>query len=159
MMMRISHTKVMLLIVMVLCTGAVWGEAKKPVRSTSLTTVKPAPTPKAKVKPGPRALVGPDVPLTKAEEKAFAKRITVEGSTAKAIQAACDRAKKEKVPMVYLPAGVYKFPEGKTVHPHKGQTILGAGLRCTPPTRLRRLTCPKRTWTWYERAWRCMGAS
>jgi len=34
-----------------------------------------------------------------------------------------------------------------------------AASRCTPQTRLRQLTCPKRISIWYERVWRCMGIS
>ena len=121
---RISHTKVMLLIVTAICAGLVWAEVKK-----AETQTKPATTQKVDAKPGLRGPVGPDVPLTKAEEKAFAKRITVKGFTAKAIQAACDRAKKEGISVIYLPPGRYEFANRKTVYPHEGQTILGTGAK------------------------------
>ncbi len=58
---------------------------------------------------GPRGSVGPDVPLSKAEKKQFAKRVVVERRTPTAVQAACERAAKEGVRVVLLPAGQYVF--------------------------------------------------
>ena len=74
---------------------------------------------------GPRGPVGPDVPLTAAEKDRFARRITVEGRTAASVQEACDRAAKEKVPVVFLPAGEYVF--AGEVRVPGGLTILGQG--------------------------------
>jgi len=76
---------------------------------------------------GPRSPVGPDVPLTPAEQARFATRVTVEGQTAAAIQAACDRAAKEGVPVVFLPAGAYELDA--TVRVSGGLTLLGEGAK------------------------------
>lgn len=74
---------------------------------------------------GPRGPRGPDVPLTYAEEAYFSERVTVDGSTAEAVQAACDRAKDEGIPVVFLPAREYEFES--TVDVPAGVTILGEG--------------------------------
>lgn len=76
---------------------------------------------------GPRAPVGPDVPPTDAEKTRFAKRITVQGRTAADVQAACDRAVKEDVRVVFLPAGRYVFEA--TVRVPGGLTLLGEGSK------------------------------
>ena len=82
------------------------------------------------IKPGLRGPVGPDIPLTKAEEKRLATHVTVKGFTADAVQAACD--KSVKIPVrrrgaVFLPAGKYIFE--KTVDVPTGVTIVGAGSK------------------------------
>lgn len=74
---------------------------------------------------GPRGPVGPDVPLTDAEARQLAKRVAVEGRTAVAVQNACDRAAKEGVPTVFLPAGTYVLET--TVRVGGGLVLLGAG--------------------------------
>ena len=76
---------------------------------------------------GPRAPVGPDVPLGEAEKGEFAKRITVDARTAAAVQAACERAVKEGVPVVFLPAGEYIFDT--KVRVPGGLTVLGGGSK------------------------------
>ena len=76
---------------------------------------------------GPRGPVGPDVPLTDAEKKRFAKRITVEGRTAAAVQAACGRAASQRVGTVFLPAGEYTLE--KQVRVPGGLTVVGEGSR------------------------------
>lgn len=55
---------------------------------------------------GPRGLFGRDVPLSDAENRQFANRITVEGQTAEAVQAVCERAAKDRGVLFQ--------------HPHKG---------------------------------------
>ena len=78
---------------------------------------------------GPRGPVGPDIPLSKADKKQFAKRITVEGRTAAAVQEACERAAKEALRVVFLPAGRYVFetevrvPGGLTVFGEGSETV------------------------------------
>ncbi|NQT54215.1 right-handed parallel beta-helix repeat-containing protein [bacterium] len=57
----------------------------------------------------------------------MARRVTTEGRTAAAIQAACDRAAKEGIPVVFLPAGVYEI--GATVRVPGGLTLLGDGAK------------------------------
>jgi len=76
---------------------------------------------------GPRGAIGPDVALSVAERKHFANRLAIEGRTAAAIQTACDRAAKERVPVVFLPAGTYDME--KTVRVPGGLVILGEGSR------------------------------
>ena len=76
---------------------------------------------------GPRGPVGPDVPLSDVEERGFANRITVAQRTAAAVQAACDRAAKDRTPAVFLPAGQYVFD--KQVRVPGGLTVLGAGAK------------------------------
>lgn len=74
---------------------------------------------------GPRSPVGPDVPLGDAEKKRLATRTTVEGRTAAAVQAACQRAAKEEPRVVLLPAGEYVFE--KEVGVPGGLVLLGEG--------------------------------
>jgi hypothetical protein len=76
---------------------------------------------------GPRGPVGPDVPLGDVEKARLAKRITVEGRTAAAVQAACDRASKEGAAAVFLPAGEYVFEA--EVRVPGGITVLGEGAK------------------------------
>jgi len=76
---------------------------------------------------GPRGPVGPDVPLTDAERKRLARRVTVGPRTAKGVQAACDRAAKQRTPAVFLPAGRYVFEE--SVRVPGGLTLLGEGAK------------------------------
>jgi len=85
---------------------------------------------------GPRGPVGPDVPLGDAERQRFEKRVAVEGRTAEAVQAACDRAAKEGTPAVFLPAGRYVFE--KEVRVPGGLTLLGEGSRTLITTSDRR---------------------
>jgi hypothetical protein len=77
------------------------------------------------VKPGPRGPTGPDVPLTKSEEALFAKRVTVDGKSAAAVQAACERAVKDGARVVFLPAGEYGLDD--EVRVPGGVTLLGEG--------------------------------
>jgi len=65
--------------------------------------------------------------LSDAEEKNLARRITVEGPTAAAVQAACDRAAKEGIRVVFLPAGEYLFE--KEVRVPGGLILLGEGAK------------------------------
>ncbi len=74
---------------------------------------------------GPRGPVGPDVPLSDAEQKGLAKRIVVEELTDAAVQTACNRAVAAAVPVVFLPAGRYVFE--KEVSVPGGITVLGEG--------------------------------
>jgi len=76
---------------------------------------------------GPRGPVGPGVPLSEAEQKRFAQRLVVEGKTAAAVQAACERAAKEGVRVVFLPAGEYVFDA--EVRVPGGLTLLGEGSK------------------------------
>jgi len=76
---------------------------------------------------GPRSPVGPDVPLGDAEKKRLATHTTVEGRTAAAVQAACQRAAKEETRVVLLPAGAYVFE--KEVGVPGGLVLLGEGAR------------------------------
>jgi len=76
---------------------------------------------------GPRGPVGPDVPPADAEKTRFAKRIAVRGRTAADVQAACDRAVKEGVRVVFLPAGRYVFEA--TVRVPAGLVLLGEGSK------------------------------
>ena len=90
----------------------------------TLSTVKAQPdanTPAV----GPRGAVGPDVPLSDAEKEQFADRVTADGQTAEAVQAACDRAVKEGVAAVFLPAARYVFETEVSVP--GGLTVLGEG--------------------------------
>ncbi|MCK4283681.1 MAG: right-handed parallel beta-helix repeat-containing protein [Candidatus Brocadiae bacterium] len=74
---------------------------------------------------GPRGAVGADVPLSDAEEREFATRVTVEGRTDGAVQAACERALEEGTDAVFLPAGRYVFQ--KEVRVPGGLTLFGEG--------------------------------
>jgi hypothetical protein len=74
---------------------------------------------------GPRGPVGPDVPLSTAEKRQFAKRVAVEGRSAAAVQAACERARREGISVVLLPAREYAFES--TVRVPGGLTVLGEG--------------------------------
>jgi hypothetical protein len=76
---------------------------------------------------GPRGPVGPDVPLSDAEQKQLAKRVTVEGRTTAAVQAACDRALKEGAGVVFLPTGQYVLDA--TVRVPGGLTLAGEGAK------------------------------
>ncbi|MBI4582466.1 MAG: right-handed parallel beta-helix repeat-containing protein [Planctomycetes bacterium] len=76
---------------------------------------------------GPRGPVGPDVPLSEAENKQSAKCIRIAERTAAAVQAACERAVKEGLPVVFLPAGDYVFES--TVSVQAGLTLLGDGSK------------------------------
>ena len=87
---------------------------------------------------GPRGPVGPDVPLSEAEKGLFAKRITVQGYSAEAVQEGCERAVKEGVDVVFLPAGQYVF-EGEVRVPG-GITLLGEGFQ-TPIRAGQKSTC------------------
>jgi len=87
---------------------------------------------------GPRGPVGPDVPLSEAEKGLFAKRITVQGHSAEAVQESCERAVKEGVDVVFLPAGQYVF-EGEVRVPG-GITLLGEGSQ-TPIRTGQKNTC------------------
>ncbi|MCK4624622.1 MAG: PEP-CTERM sorting domain-containing protein [Phycisphaerae bacterium] len=76
---------------------------------------------------GARGPNGPNIPLTAIEEVSFQNRITVNGFTDEAIQAACNQAVAQGVPVVYLPAGgTYEFDN--TVNVPAGLTILGSGV-------------------------------
>ncbi|MBM4035043.1 MAG: right-handed parallel beta-helix repeat-containing protein [Planctomycetes bacterium] len=77
--------------------------------------------------PGPRGPVGPDVPLGDAEQSRFAQRLTVEGRTAVAAQATCERAAREGIKAVFLPAGEYVFDA--EVRVPGGLTLLGEGSK------------------------------
>jgi len=63
------------------------------------------------------------VPLSEDEKGLFAKHITMEGRTAAAVQIACERAVKEGIRVVFLPAGQYVFD--KEVRVPGGLTLLG----------------------------------
>jgi hypothetical protein len=76
---------------------------------------------------GPRGTVGPDVPLSEAEKTAFQRRVSVEERTTAGIQAACDRAVTEGIPVVFLPAGEYII--NNTVRVSGGLTLLGEGSK------------------------------
>lgn len=76
---------------------------------------------------GPRGPVGPDVPLSEAEKEQFARRVAAEGRTAAAVQAACDRATRDSVRTVFLPAGEYVFEA--EVRVPGGLTLLGEGAK------------------------------
>jgi len=79
---------------------------------------------------GPRGPVGPDVPLSGAEKKRFAKCIIVQGHMTAAIEAACDRAIKEGIGVVYLPPGVYLFKdESVSISNVRNLTLLGTGSK------------------------------
>lgn len=86
---------------------------------------------------GPRGPVGPDVPLGDAEKTRFATRISVDGRTADDVQAACDRAVKDGVRVVFLPAGRYvlkatvRVPAGLTLLGEGSKTLIQAGDRST----------------------------
>jgi Right handed beta helix region len=74
---------------------------------------------------GPRQPVGPDVPLSDTEKGALARRVTVEGRTASAIQSACDQAVRDGIPVVFLPAGQYQLET--SVRVPATLTLLGEG--------------------------------
>jgi len=74
---------------------------------------------------GPRGPVGPAVPLEAAQQQRLATRRSVEGHTAADIQAACERASRDGVRVVLLPAGQYVFET--TVRVPGGLTLLGEG--------------------------------
>ncbi|HUT33941.1 MAG TPA: right-handed parallel beta-helix repeat-containing protein [Planctomycetota bacterium] len=76
---------------------------------------------------GPRGPVGPDVPLSEAEQKRLAQRVTVEGRTAAAVQAACERAAREGIRVVFLPAGEYVLDA--EVRVPGSLTLLGDGSK------------------------------
>lgn len=86
---------------------------------------------------GPRGPVGPDVPLREAEKRQLARRIAVEGFTAAAVQAACERVTEEGVQVVFLPARQYVFeeevrvPGGLTVSGEGSETICRTGGKST----------------------------
>jgi hypothetical protein len=82
---------------------------------------------------GPRGPVGPDAPLSEPEKESPAKRLAVEGRTAAAVQATCDRAAKEGVAAVFLPAGEYVFDA--EVRVPAAITVLGEGSRTLIRTR------------------------
>lgn len=76
---------------------------------------------------GPRDdAIGPDVSLSLQERKAFERRVVVKGFTTEAVQEACDRAKKDGIPVVYLPEGRYVLNGVKIPG---GLTLLGAGSK------------------------------
>ena len=77
--------------------------------------------------PGPRGPVGPDVPLSVNERAYFSQRVNAEGFTATAVQAACNRARSEGIPVVYLPSGIYIFDT--VVNVPEGVTLLGSGAK------------------------------
>ncbi|MEA3463283.1 MAG: right-handed parallel beta-helix repeat-containing protein, partial [Bacteroidota bacterium] len=77
--------------------------------------------------PGPRGPVGPDVTLSANEKAYFSERVIAEGFTATAVQDACNRARSEGIPVVYLPSGEYIFD--KTVDVPEGVTLLGSGAK------------------------------
>jgi len=91
--------------------------------------------------PGLRGPVGPDVPLSEAEGKRLAPRITVEGRTAAAVRTACERAVKEGVKVVFLPAGEYDFEEELSVP--GGLTLLGEGSKTVCRTTKRKNGCQR----------------
>ena len=74
---------------------------------------------------GPCGPVGPDAPLSDVEKKEFTKRMAVEGFTAAAVQAACECAFNEGIPVLFLPAGRYAFD--KEVPVLGGLTVPGEG--------------------------------
>ena len=76
---------------------------------------------------GPRGPVGPDVPLPADEQARLARRVTVEGRTASAVQTACDTAAADGPHVVFLPAGRYVFEATVTVP--GGVTVLGDGSK------------------------------
>ncbi len=86
---------------------------------------------------GPRGPVGPEVPLTAAERKRLARRLTVRGRTAAAVQAACDQAARKGIPVVFLPAGEYVFEA--EVRVPGGLTLLGEGSRTVVRTSKRQM--------------------
>ena len=92
--------------------------------SASTFAAEPAPGNEVSA-PGPRGPVGPGVPLADAEKEQFARRVVAEARTAAGIQAACDRAAKEGVRTVFLPAGEYVLDA--TVRVPAGLVVLGEG--------------------------------
>lgn len=76
---------------------------------------------------GPRGPVGPDVPLSETEKRHYSERVVVKGHTAAAVQAACKRAVKEGIRVVFLPAGQYVFK--KQVGVPGGIILLGEGSK------------------------------
>jgi hypothetical protein len=85
----------------------------------------PSPDPGSATGFGPRQPVGPDVPLSDTEKAAFARRVTVQGRTAAAIQSACGQAVTAGIPVVFLPAGQYQIET--TVRVPATLTLLGEG--------------------------------
>jgi pectin methylesterase-like acyl-CoA thioesterase len=120
-----------------LCSGAIAQTLTVPIDSKSVTadgrpvtvsgqvtvTIGPAPVPVALY--GPRDPVGCDVPLNADETVALARRVVVQGFTAQAVQSACDAAKAQGVPVVYLPAGIYTL--STYVNVPGGLALLGSG--------------------------------
>jgi pectin methylesterase-like acyl-CoA thioesterase len=88
-------------------------------------TIGPAPVPVALY--GPRDPVGPDVSLTADETVSLARRVTVQGFTAQAIQSACDSAKAQGIGTVFLPPGTYTL--STFVNVPGGITLLGREAR------------------------------
>ncbi|MBM4043366.1 MAG: hypothetical protein FJ290_33175, partial [Planctomycetes bacterium] len=82
---------------------------------------------------GPRGPTGADTPLSEAEKAQFAQRVTIAGGTAAEVQAACDRAAKEGVPVVFFPAGEYVFEA--EVRVPGDLTLLGDGSKTLIRTR------------------------
>ena len=76
---------------------------------------------------GPRDPVGPDVPLSEADKRRFAKRVTVQRRTGEAVKAACEHAVKEGISVVFLPAGQYVFDAELEVP--GGLALLGEGSK------------------------------
>jgi hypothetical protein len=76
---------------------------------------------------GPRGAVGPDVSPSESENRSLGRHIVVKGHSAVDVQSACERAVKEGVRTVFLPAGEYVFD--KTVNVPGGLTILGEGSK------------------------------
>jgi hypothetical protein len=93
--------------------------------STQTVTTAPAPISTGGLDVGPRDAVGPDVPLSATDPAALAPQVVVQGTTAAAVQAACNSAAASGTPVVYLPAGRYVFET--TVRVPGGLTLLGAG--------------------------------
>ncbi|MCK4628724.1 MAG: right-handed parallel beta-helix repeat-containing protein [Sedimentisphaerales bacterium] len=81
----------------------------------------------AKITVGPRGPVGPDVPLGETEKRQYSECVVVKGHTAAAVQAACKRAVKEGIRVVFLPAGQYIFK--KQVGVPGGIILLGEGSK------------------------------
>ncbi len=104
------------------CTDEAGNTTKS--KDFSFTTKKLPETITWSTKPGPRDKnIGPDVPLGSGK---LANRITVKGFTTADVQAACDKAAADGVPVVYLPAGKYVI---KGVNIPAGLTLLGAGSK------------------------------
>jgi parallel beta helix pectate lyase-like protein len=101
------------------------------LRAPGQDAPEPQPTSSASPPDGPRDPVGPDVPLSAAEAAAFERCVTVTTPSPPAInidvQRACDRAAKEGIPVVFLPAGDYYFDSEVTIP--AGITLVGEGAR------------------------------